>query len=70
MMIMLILLWLILFVLFWPLALAALILVPLLWLLSIPFRLVFCVIEAVLRLVKAILFLPARLLGTKARANA
>ena len=67
-MMMLILLWLILFVLFWPLALAALILLPLLWLLSIPFRIVFWAIEAVLRLVKTILFLPARLLGFKARA--
>jgi hypothetical protein len=66
--IMLILLWLILFVLFWPLALAALILLPILWLLSIPFRIVFWIIEAVLRLLKAILFLPARLLGFKARA--
>ena len=68
-MIMLILLWLILFVLFWPLALAVLILVPILWLLSIPFRIVFWIIEAVLRLVKSILFLPARLLGLKARAR-
>ena len=65
---MVILLWLILFVLFWPLALLALILVPALWLLSIPFRIVFWAIEAVLRLIKAILFLPARLLGSKARA--
>ena len=64
-MVMLIFLWLILFVLFWPLALAALILVPLLWLLTIPFRIVFWVIEAVLRLIKSILFLPARLLGFK-----
>ena len=67
--IMLILLWLILFVLFWPLALAVLILVPILWLLSIPFRIVFWLIEAVLRLVKTILFLPARLLGFKPRAS-
>ena len=66
--VMLIILWLILFVLFWPLALLALILVPALWLLSIPFRIVFWAIEAVLRLIKAILFLPARLLGSKARA--
>jgi hypothetical protein len=66
--VMLIILWLILFVLFWPLALLALILVPVLWLLSIPFRIVFWAIEAVLRFVKAILFLPARLLGFKARA--
>ena len=69
-MVMLILLWLILFVLFWPLALAALILVPILWLLSIPFRLVFWIMEAILRLIKAILFLPARLLGFKRSAAA
>jgi hypothetical protein len=67
--IMLILVWLILFVLFWPLALAALILIPILWLLSIPFRLVFWVLEAALRLVKAILFLPARLLGAGTRTT-
>ena len=65
---MVILLWLVLFVLFWPLALLALVLVPVLWVLSIPFRIVFWVVEAVLRLVKSILFLPARLLGFKARA--
>ena len=65
---MVILLWLILFVLFWPLALLALVLVPALWLLSIPFRIVFWAVEAVLRLVKSILFLPARLLGAKAGA--
>ena len=65
---MVILLWLILFVLFWPLALLALVLVPVLWLLSIPFRIVFWAVEAVLRLVKSILLLPARLLGAKARA--
>lgn len=59
----LILLWLILFVLFWPLALLTLLLIPVFWLLSIPFRIVYWVVEAVLRLVKAILFLPARLLG-------
>ena len=64
----LIVLWLILFVLFWPLALVALVLVPLVWLLSIPFRIVFWAMEGVLRLVKGILFLPARLLGVKARA--
>ncbi len=68
MMVMLILLWLILFVLFWPLALAALILIPTLWILSIPFRIVFWIVEAILRLVKSILFLPARLLkGAPAR---
>lgn len=60
-----ILLWLILFVLFWPLALLALILLPVLWLFSIPFRLVFWVVEAVLRMVKGVLFLPVRLLGVR-----
>jgi hypothetical protein len=49
----------------WPLAVLALFLLPLLWLLSLPFRLVFTVIEAVLALIRALLFLPARLLGWK-----
>lgn len=67
-MVMLIFLWLILFILFWPLALFLLVLLPLLWLLSIPFRMIFWIVEAVLRLIKAILFLPARLLGLKSHA--
>lgn len=61
----LILLWLIVFILFWPLALLTLLLIPIFWLLSIPFRIVYWVVEAALRLVKAILFLPARLLGLR-----
>ena len=59
------LLWVILLVLCWPLALLILILWPFLWLLSIPFRIVGTVMEALLKLVKALLFLPARLLGQK-----
>ena len=55
-------LWCVLLLLCWPLAVLALILFPLIWLLSIPFRLLAMVIGAVLRLLKAILFLPARLL--------
>jgi hypothetical protein len=47
----------------WPLALLALILWPILWLLSIPFRVFVMVMEALLTLVRAILFLPARILG-------
>lgn len=47
----------------WPLALLILLVWPLLWLLSIPFRIIGLVMEALLALVKAILFLPARLLG-------
>jgi hypothetical protein len=57
------LLWLVLLVLCWPLALGVLFLLPLLWLLSIPFRLVGIALESVLALVCAILMLPARLLG-------
>jgi hypothetical protein len=57
------LLWAILLVLCWPIALLALILWPIVWLLSIPFRVVGIAAEAFLSLIKAILFLPARLLG-------
>ncbi len=46
----------------WPLALVALILYPLVWLLMIPFRLVGIAVGGVLELVRAIIFLPARLL--------
>ena len=55
--------WCILFVLCWPLALAVAVLLPLLWLVSLPFRLVWMVVEAAFALLRAILFLPARLLG-------
>ena len=57
------LLWLLLFVLCWPLALVALLLWPLIWLLSIPFRILGIGLEAVFDLLRAVLFLPARLLG-------
>jgi hypothetical protein len=57
-----ILLWLILLVLCWPLALFALILYPIIWLLLIPFRLVGITVTAVLEFFKAIITLPARLL--------
>lgn len=57
-----ILLWLILLVLCWPLALFALILYPIIWLLLIPFRLIGITVTAVLDLVKAVITLPARLL--------
>lgn len=61
------LLWAILLVLCWPLALVILVLWPLLWLLSIPFRLVGVAMQALLALVRAVLFLPARLLGEHPR---
>jgi hypothetical protein len=54
--------WCLLFVLCWPIALAVLLLWPLLWLLSIPFRIVGVVVEAMLALLKALLLFPARLL--------
>ena len=55
--------WCILFVLSWPVALLALILFPVVWLLSLPLRLVGITVAAVFALVRALLFLPARLLG-------
>ncbi len=58
-----ILVWLVLFIVCWPLALLALVLYPFFWLLSLPFRLVGITLEAVFAFLKAILFLPARLLG-------
>ena len=55
--------WCILFVLSWPVALTVLILFPLVWLIALPFRLVGICVGAMLALVKTILFLPARLFG-------
>ena len=56
------LLWCILLVLCWPLALIALVLYPIVWLLLLPFRVVGIAVGGVLELVSAIIFLPARLL--------
>ncbi|HUJ45389.1 MAG TPA: hypothetical protein VLW52_17470 [Opitutaceae bacterium] len=61
------LLWAILLVLCWPLALLVLIAWPFLWLLSIPFRIVGTVMQALLAFAKALLFLPARFLGHRDR---
>jgi hypothetical protein len=55
--------WCVLFVLCWPLALLALVLWPIVWLVSLPFRLVGIAFEALFALLRAVLFLPARLLG-------
>ena len=57
--------WCILFVLCWPFALLALLLFPVVWLLSLPLRLVGITVSAVFALLRAALFLPARLLGWK-----
>jgi len=58
-------LWLILLVLCWPVALLALVLYPIVWLLLLPFRLVGIAVDAVFEFLKALLLLPARLLGAK-----
>jgi hypothetical protein len=57
------LLWLLLFVVAWPLALAALFLYPIVWLLLLPFRIVGIAVDGVFALLKAVLYLPARVLG-------
>jgi len=60
------LLWLILFVLCWPLALAALVLYPFVWLLLLPFRLLGIAVESVFAFLRAVFLLPARMLGMRA----
>ena len=57
------LLWLILLVVCWPLALLALVIYPLVWLFLLPLRLLGIAVEGVLGLVKAVIMLPARVLG-------
>lgn len=59
------LLWLILFFLCWPIALLALVLYPLVWLLLLPFRLAGIAIEGVFEFLRALVLLPARVLGTR-----
>jgi hypothetical protein len=61
-------LWCILFVLCWPLALMALILYPFVWLLLLPFRILGIAVGGVLELLRAIIMLPARALGGGRRA--
>lgn len=57
------LLWLILLVFCWPIALLALILYPIVWLLLLPFRLLGVAVDGVLEFLRALLRLPARVLG-------
>jgi hypothetical protein len=59
----LVIIWCVLFVLSRPVALAVLVVFPLVWLVALPFRLVGICVGAVFALLKSILFLPARLLG-------
>ena len=61
-------LWCLLFFLCWPLALLALVLYPIVWLLILPFRIVGIAVDGVLELIKAIIFLPARLLRGRSHA--
>ena len=63
------LLWLILFVLCWPLALLALVLYPFVWLVMLPFRLLGITVDAVFKLLHSILTLPARLLRGPSSVN-
>ncbi len=57
------LLWVLLLILCWPLALLALVLYPVVWLLTLPLRLVGIAVEALFELLRAIILLPARVLG-------
>jgi hypothetical protein len=59
------LLWLILLVVCWPLALLALVLWPVVWLLSLPFRVLGIAFEGVFALLRAVVLLPARILGAR-----
>ena len=61
------LLWLVLLLVCWPLALLALVLYPLCWLLTLPFRLIGIGVEGILELLRAVVMLPARILGGGAR---
>lgn len=62
-----VLVWCVLLVLCWPLALLALVAWPLIWLLSLPFRLVGITFSALFAFLHAVLMLPARLLGGRPR---
>jgi len=55
--------WVLLLVVCWPLALLVIVLLPVIWLICLPFRIAGICVEALLALIKALLFLPARILG-------
>jgi hypothetical protein len=61
------LLWCLLLIVCWPVALLALLLYPFVWLLLLPFRILGFAVEGVLALVKSVIMLPARVLGTPSR---
>lgn len=60
------LLWVLLLVICWPIAILALLLWPIVWLISLPFRLLGIAVEGVFQLLRAIILLPARVLGGRA----
>jgi hypothetical protein len=64
------LLWLLLLTVCWPLAIGALVLWPVVWLLTLPFRLVGLAVEGVFALLRAIVLLPARLVGGRTAVRA
>ncbi len=57
------LIWLVVLFFFWPIALLALILYPIVWILTIPFRLLGIAVDGVFELIRAVFMFPARLLG-------
>ena len=57
--------WLVMLVLCWPVALLALVLYPIVWLLLLPFRLVGIALEGVFALLRSLVLLPARILGAR-----
>ena len=59
------LLFVVLFILCWPIALLALVLYPVVWLLLLPFRLIGIAVEGVFQFLRALFLLPARLLGAR-----
>ena len=58
-------LWLILFVLCWPIALVALVLYPVFWLFALPFRILGFAVDGLLEFLRAVFMLPAKLLGAR-----
>ncbi len=58
-------LWLLLFIFCWPLALLALVLYPFIWLLLLPFRILGIAVDGIFEFLKAVLLLPARILGMR-----
>lgn len=57
------LLWILLLIIYWPVALLALVLYPIIWILLLPFRLLGIAVEGVFSLLRSIILLPARILG-------